>query len=673
MSQQEEQTQVSALNAQLKELTEENEALFEQLHVVQEELERYYHKLKEAEQNNVSAGSVACTHGDLPKVLAENQRLRTLAETQKNVLIVQRDNSLATRLGKMLIEGTSSTGSLLSLPGKLRRIWRAEEAKVAPAELGAKDFSKLIAAYEKGGLQAAEKLLDSVFISSSMRASAYTAVARCVMQRDAGKAAELAHRAYGVDPRPFRLKWLAFRVHEAGNAVSAEAMLDLLPADVSMSESEERQVMRIRHEAKQTCHQNVQKESGVAEHREAENKKIAQLSKNVEEQKREVERLARQSSELQKQADTHKREAEMLRSECTDLRQLTDTQRAEAGALKADMTKLQAEADEYKAENTTLRVRSDELQILADERKAEVDRLNVRHDELHKLYQEEIKLITAQQKELLSTIVSQDSVLALQFEKQGADLERVRKSVQQACKNEVENALQQTVAYAGLKDYYASGKLPQVTPWKRGWPASPDFILWLVELIENNDYDLILEFGSGVTTLYTAKTIAARESKGATAKSTHVLSFDHLEQFFQQTQDMLMQAGLGGRVNVMHAPLEEYTAPDGTSYQYYSCQDALKELSLQYKSGASRILVIVDGPPGDTNKNARYPAFPLVMKYFASAHIDFLLDDYIRGDEKELANHWQAACATAGIEYEVVTKALEKEALLLSIEPAYTR
>lgn len=638
MPQQEEQTQVSALNAQIKELTEENEALFEQLHVVQEELERYYHKLKEAEQNNVSAGSVGYAHGELPEILAENQRLRNLVETQKNVLVVQRDNSLATRLGKMLIEGTSSTGTLLALPGKLRRIWRAEEAKVPPAELGGKDFSKLIAAYEKGGLQAAEKLLDSVFISSSMRASAYTAVARCVMQHDAGKAAELAHKAYSVDPRPFRLKWLAFRVHEAGDAVSAEAMLDLLPADVSMSDSEERHVMRIRHEAKQVCHQNAQKESGVAERREAENKKIAQLSKNIEEQKREVERLLRQSSELQKQADTHKREAEILRSECTDLRQFADTQKAEA-----------------------------------DERKAEVGRLNVRHDELHKLYQEEVKLVTAQQKELLSAIVSQDSVLALHFEKQGADLERVRKSVQQACKNEVENALQQTVAYAGLKDYFVSGELPQVTPWKRGWPASPDFILWLVELIENNNYDLILEFGSGVTTLYTAKTIAARESKGGIAKSTHVVSFDHLEQFFQQTQDMLMQAGLGGRVNVMHAPLQEYTAPDGTSYHYYTCQDALKELSLQYKSGASRILVIVDGPPGATNKNARYPAFPLVMKYFASAHIDFLLDDYIRGDEKELAAHWQAACATAGIEYEVVTKALEKEALLLSIAPAYTR
>ena len=138
-----------------------------------------------------------------------------------------------------------------------------------------------------------------------------------------------------------------------------------------------------------------------------------------------------------------------------------------------------------------------------------------------------------------------------------------------------------------------------------------------------------------------------------------------------QTQGILVQAGLIEHVSLVHASLQEYTAPDGISYQYYSCQKFLAELSQKYKSSASRILVIVDGPPGATNKNARYPAFPIVMKHFAPAHIDFLLDDYIRDDEKELAGLWEAACATAGLQYTIIEKQLEKEALLLSIAPTY--
>ena len=43
-----------AKDARIKELTEENGLLFEQLHVVQEELEKYYHKLKDCEQRKGS-------------------------------------------------------------------------------------------------------------------------------------------------------------------------------------------------------------------------------------------------------------------------------------------------------------------------------------------------------------------------------------------------------------------------------------------------------------------------------------------------------------------------------------------------------------------------------------------------------------------------------------------
>ena len=766
---------IDAQEARIKELTEENELLFDQLHVVQEELEKYYHKLKECEQRKGSAdvGTIVSVSPKAAEALAENRKLRALVEQQKIALRVETQNSLASRLGQMLITGVGSTGSLFALPGKLRKMWKALDRTVPPAELGGKTFQKVLDTHDSGGPEAVEKLLDSVFISPVMRANAYTALARHLMLTDVQKAAANARLAWETDPKPYRLKWLAFRVHDADDAVTAEALLDMLPGDISMSESEERQAMRIRHESKRERTEKARRESGDAA---ADSKKAEELGKQAAGHKREVEWLTQQMVELQKAADQHKREAEQARAQQSTLQKQLDATKTEADTLEAELgtareqyedlasllnkskdeinilqaknlelqslvdgyeeeiitlksnlneaqtlfealqgemenlngqlcsaqqestafrtalDDLKIQSEEQKRESWALQAQRAELQALADSRKAEADslranmasleklaaecreevaRTNKRYDELLKIYQEDIKLVTAQQKDTLAAMAAHDAALTNGFEKQGSELERVHKSIQSSCKQEIDKALQQTVAYGGLSSYFASGEIPAVTPWKRGWPASPDFVLWMVELIDKNDYDLIVEFGSGVTTLYSAKALAAREMKNSSAKKIIAVTFEHLEQFFLQTRSLLDQSGVGERINVVHAPLHEYTAPDGTVYQYYSCENSLSELSSRYKSGASRILVIVDGPPGATNKNARYPAFPIVMKHFAPAHIDFLLDDYLRGDEKELAGLWKAACATAGLQYSIVEKQLEKEALLLSIAPMY--
>lgn len=709
-------------DVRIKELTEENELLFEQLHVVQEELEKYYHKLKECEQRKgatVASPSLSlASHApQLSEALADNQKLRALVTQQKFALHVEAKNSLSARLGDMLIEGVGSTRGIFALPGRLRKMWKALERTTPPSALGGKSFQAVIDVYTAGGADALEKLLNSVFIAPSMRANAYTALARHLMIIDVQKAAEFAHRAYEIDPRPYRLKWLAFRMHDADDAITAEAMLDMLPADIPMSESEQRQVARIRYESAQMRKKNAETDKSVQEEKKAEDQKVVQLTNKVEEYRREVEHLLQHQKEVQRIADTrqedlqavqarlaeqvtlaerHVAELEALKSMRDDLQTMSDSYRSEAETLHARLAQQQAaqekqveewqkeyhsiitaqeesqaRANSYKNEVDALQTRLAEQEALANARKVEMDTLSLRLDEMNKVYLEQVRILTDQQKYIVSAIASQSSAIGSGFEKQGMDLERVRKSVQQSCKYEIDNALQQATAYSGLSTYFEFGKLPEVTPWKRGWPASPDFVLWLVELIDQNDYDLILEFGSGTTTLYIAKTLAARKKKNGTAKIARTLAFEHLEQFFLQTKSILSQAGFNERINVIHAPLQEYTAPCGTAYQYYSCQETLNDLSLHYKSANSNVLVIVDGPPGVTCKNARYPAFPLVMKYFASAHIDFLLDDYIRGDEKEIATMWQNACATAGIEHAIVEKQLEKEALLLRIAPLH--
>ncbi|WP_185218877.1 FkbM family methyltransferase [Paraburkholderia dinghuensis] len=223
-------------------LQHENAQLLVELHCVQEALENCYRE-SQANLNNRSPDELVELH-------AENQRLRTSVAVQRNVHELESNCALNARLGNILIECADAPSSIFSVLGKLTGFWRQSRRQVPPDALGGKDFSKIIATYSTGGFDAIEKSIASLSVLPSMLANAYTALARQLMNSDRAAAAEAARRAYNLDPKGYRLKWLAFRLHESGEVVEAEAMLDILPAETPFSNSEARQVSQVRNEAK---------------------------------------------------------------------------------------------------------------------------------------------------------------------------------------------------------------------------------------------------------------------------------------------------------------------------------------------------------------------------------------------------------------------------------------
>jgi len=784
--------------ARLKELEEENLLLVDQIHVVQTELERLHYEAPSQARQLWGSVTLDWVDDQLPEAIAENLRCRAVLETLKKVQQLEAQHALASKLGGILIQATNSPASLLAAPSRLLGVWRQEKKKIPPSELGGKDFDKSIVAYREGGLIAVEDLLASVSVSSSMQANALTAVARSLMQREPAKAAELARRAYAIEPRSFRLKWLAFRLHEVGELLEAEAMLEALPSDMQFSDSEARQASRLRNEAKQARMREAKQKCSYSERRAELARQVTGLTQAREEQaalaaqrQSEIEALRQAKARLEQEnvgltrardeqttfagqrqgeiealrqakvrlehenvgltrerdeqvalAGQRQGEIEALRQamarleqENAGLTQERDEQVALAGLQQGEVEALQQAKARLERENVGLTRERDEQVALAGQRQGEIEALRqvmarleqeksvqaerneaLRGDvmALTRARDEQATLAAQRQGELLqltrtqAALEREKSVLELRqreleqftwacneqtnqivqkiqdlastlrqrdagvddlFKRQSDSLMQVRKYLDSAFKNEISNSIKQTQAFIGLQNYYATGELPGLSCERNSWPVSQDFALYLVELIEANNYDLIIEFGSGISTVVVAKALTKGLLYRQRRSATRFVSLDHLDRYYQQTRSRLVQAGLEEAVQLMLAPLQDWQGPHGKTYPYYSCETELAALAQKHAGTGLRMLAIVDGPPAATGKHARYPAAPLLLQHFTEAHIDILLDDYIRDDEKEIAQLWQAEMQAAGWEYSLKELKFEKDACLIAVSP----
>jgi len=258
------------------------------------------------------------------------------------------------------------------------------------------------------------------------------------------------------------------------------------------------------------------------------------------------------------------------------------------------------------------------------------------------------------------------------FEKQAEALIDTRKNLVVNLKKEIANTAKQIEASISLQNYFTTDELPLINVESQAWPVSPDFAFYAVTLLVRNHYDLIIEFGSGISTSIIARTLAKMAVHHSTKNAANFVSFEHLEQYYQQTHEQLVQFGLRQIVQLHHAPFQDWQASDGRVQPYYTCQSELFELSKKYATNI-RILVVVDGPPAATCKHARYPAGPLMLKYFPGAAIDLLLDDYKREDEKEVVTMWRKDISAADRPHCMTQLAFEKDACLLSIRTKSTQ
>jgi hypothetical protein len=225
-------------------------------------------------------------------------------------------------------------------------------------------------------------------------------------------------------------------------------------------------------------------------------------------------------------------------------------------------------------------------------------------------------------------------------------------------KLDIDNAVRQIESYIEINNII--GDRPTL-PAMHGWPISPDFGLLLIKKIQNENYDLVIEFGSGTSTVLIAHVLTKQNHQ------TAHYAFEHLPQYFDETKRLLKEHNLENVAHLRLTPLEVFDGSDLKQYPYYSCVAELQKISHSYNHSGLKILVVVDGPPASTGVHARWPAFDVVVSNFAGAQIDFLLDDYIRDDEKEIASSWEQIANAKGWAMTSQHYPLEKEAYFLRV------
>lgn len=280
----------------------------------------------------------------------------------------------------------------------------------------------------------------------------------------------------------------------------------------------------------------------------------------------------------------------------------------------------------------------------------------------------DIKESISQYQKQIETLLNEQGVISNENSQKQLDaIAGLRKFVNNHVKNETTNIARQIGDFINLQKYLEEGKFANVDLEINGWPASTDFLYFLVKHLENNHYDAVVELGSGTSTLVIAKTLANLNYQTPSCRQTAFLSFDHLEAFHQQTLLRLKKIGLEDTVSLIHAPLKKFTAPDGAEYDYYDCLESLAELAKGFLDTPPRLLVIVDGPPGSLGPNARYPIGPIMQHIFNHAEVDFILDDAARPAEKDVFQRWKNDYTNAGFAIEEKIIALEKGAALLCV------
>jgi|GEM_PF-6768378 len=212
-----------------------------------------------------------------------------------------------------------------------------------------------------------------------------------------------------------------------------------------------------------------------------------------------------------------------------------------------------------------------------------------------------------------------------------------------------------------VKDVVFQSQLAEkVGPWLdsicslNSWSICPELALLILQCIEDLEPELIVEFGSGVSTLIIADGLRRRGTPGK------LLSIEHNEKYYEQTRSLITSNDLEEFVQLELCPISTVTINE-SEHRWYS--QVVPKLT-KFLAGGQVDFLLIDGPPAATQKFARYPALPVIKQYLSLDAL-VILDDGAREDEEEIVRRWLSE-AGGSLQVEFLTHIRRCPALLFA-------
>jgi predicted O-methyltransferase YrrM len=195
--------------------------------------------------------------------------------------------------------------------------------------------------------------------------------------------------------------------------------------------------------------------------------------------------------------------------------------------------------------------------------------------------------------------------------------------------------------YECLEQLYRHIQPVEPFPSTRSYRGSPDFLLEIYQRITRHRPRVVVEGSSGLSTVVCGYALQ-RLGQG------EVIALEHEARFTEDTRQMVARHGLSGVARVCHAPIVRHDIR-GQSWLWYDFKGADLPDEID--------LIVIDGPPSDLQKKARYPALPLLIDRLKVGGL-LLLDDAARGGERRAVEDWQAQFPNIAVEQVPLEKGL---------------
>lgn len=172
--------------------------------------------------------------------------------------------------------------------------------------------------------------------------------------------------------------------------------------------------------------------------------------------------------------------------------------------------------------------------------------------------------------------------------------------------------------------------LAEYKPNHSGWALPIETINFLQREIERQKPDIIIEFGSGFSSVCFSQFMCDLYGK---QDRIYVCSIEQSTEYAEKTRGLARAVGMETHIAVIHAPLSTQRIEGIEAETYTIPKEGLRDIVI----GREKALIVVDGPFG--NGLARFATLPMLHRSFPGKHV-FYLDDALRSKELAVLSHW---------------------------------